>query len=92
MAYKNPLELLKGEYEETKEPEEEFNPEEYKGKSIDELDKLGFEGWHNVIINNMRNSDYDTYEDVMAAANKRNFNAKQKAYIDAYARQVFGID
>lgn len=69
-----------------------FDDSIYKNKSLDELDKLGFEGWHNVIINNLRNSAYDTPDAAIQAAEKRtDWTPKQKAYVRAYANQVFGV-
>ena len=69
-----------------------FDDSIYKNKSIDELDKLGFEGWHNVIINNLRNSDYESADDAIAAAERhKDWTPKQKAYVRAYANQVFGV-
>jgi len=64
----------------------------YKGKSIADLDKEGFEGWHNEIIQNLRNSSYDSVDAAMEAGRKRGFDQNQMDYIEAYAKQVFGED
>lgn len=67
----------------------------YAGKSTGDLDKEGFEGWHNTLIQKLRNSSYDTYEDAIADLNRERdepFDDKQKQYVTAYARQVFGMD
>ena len=70
---------------------EENQSFDYKNKSIDELDREGFEGWHNVLINNLRESAYDTAEEARSKI-KPNWTERQKAYVNAYINQVFGKD
>ena len=65
---------------------------DYKNKSIDELDKLGFEGWHNILINKLRNSAYDSAEEARKELSKSKLSKKQRDYVNAYINQVFGID
>ena len=61
-------------------------------KSLEDLDKEGFEGSHNNIISKMRNGGYDTKEEVMADAKKWDLNEKQMNYISEYTDAVFGED
>ena len=68
------------------------NEPDYRSMSIEEMDKAGFNGPHNNIINKLRNSVYDSVEEAMKDADRWNLDNKQRAYVEAYANKVFGED
>lgn len=71
--------------------EQEKPKNAYEGKSIKELDELGFYGPHNIIVNKLRNSVYDNPEQAMRnLSDYRDITDEQRAYVKAYADAVFG--
>jgi len=64
----------------------------YSKGSLSDIEKQGWEGKHNYIINKMYNSDYDTIDEVMEDAERMDLDEKQMQYVEAVARRVFGED
>lgn len=64
----------------------------YSKGSLSDIEKQGWEGKHNYIINRMYNSNYDTIDEVMEDAERMDLDEKQMQYVEAVARRVFGED
>ena len=62
-----------------------------RGKSLADFDKENpGEGSHNQIINKLRNSGYDSVDEVMKDVENYDLTDDQKEYVHEYAKHVFG--